>query len=548
MSGILEGMRSTESRRRDIAARVDGLERAVEAAEGRLDAQLVAEARAVLDRTGQRLRLSPDHTVVALAGATGSGKSSLFNAICGLDLAGVGVKRPTTSWALACAWGADGATELLTWLGIPPRHQVSRLSMLDEQPADRDLAGLVLLDLPDHDSTEVSHHLEVDRMVDMADLLVWILDPQKYADAAIHDRYLRPLASHEDVMLVVLNHIDELPRDQVGPCLADVRRLLTADGLGAVPVLATSAVRGDGLEALRDLLVERVTAKKSSRARMLASIAAAAESLGEVTGDARPAGISRTGQRDLIDAFADAAGVPVVVRAVESSTRTRARQATGWPLTKWLSRLRPDPLKRLHLGPAGTAAKGRTSIPEVSPVQRARVDGAVRQVVDEASRGLPPAWAESTRRASISRVDDLGDALDRAVMTTDLGASRTPLWWTGTRILQWLLFLVAVIGAAWLGALAVMSYLRFPDPATPDWHGVAYPTVLLLGGVLLGLVVALASRVGANVSARRKAAAVDRRLRTGIGSVAQDLVIAPIGAEIDAYARCRDGIAAVLRR
>ena len=36
---------------------------------------------------------------------------------------------------------------------------------------------------------EVLHHLEVDRLVDMADLLVWILDPQEYADAAIHDRY-----------------------------------------------------------------------------------------------------------------------------------------------------------------------------------------------------------------------------------------------------------------------------------------------------------------------------------------------------------------------
>ena len=56
--------------------------------------------------------------------------------------------------------------------------------------------GVVLLDLPDHDSTEVAHHLEVDRIVKLADLLVWVLDPQKYADAAVHDRYLAPLAGH----------------------------------------------------------------------------------------------------------------------------------------------------------------------------------------------------------------------------------------------------------------------------------------------------------------------------------------------------------------
>ena len=56
------------------------------------------------ERVRDRLRLSAAHTIVALAGATGSGKSSLFNALTGLDLAAVGVKRPTTSWATACAW------------------------------------------------------------------------------------------------------------------------------------------------------------------------------------------------------------------------------------------------------------------------------------------------------------------------------------------------------------------------------------------------------------------------------------------------------------
>ena len=95
---------------------------------------------------------------------------------------------------MACAWGPEGAAELLDWLGIPKRHQINRLGMLDESPDDRDLHGLVLLDLPDHDSTEVSHHLEVERLVKLADVLVWVLDPQKYADAAIHDRFLKPLS------------------------------------------------------------------------------------------------------------------------------------------------------------------------------------------------------------------------------------------------------------------------------------------------------------------------------------------------------------------
>ena len=84
------------------------------------------------DRAGARLRLAGDHTVVALAGATGSGKSSTFNAVTGLDVAATGVRRPTTSWTMACTWGEDGAAELLDWLGVPKRHQVRRDSMLDD--------------------------------------------------------------------------------------------------------------------------------------------------------------------------------------------------------------------------------------------------------------------------------------------------------------------------------------------------------------------------------------------------------------------------------
>src|SRR5690606_22328881 len=112
---------------------------------------------------GSRLRISADHTVVALAGATGSGKSTTFNALTGVELSAAGVRRPTTSWATACVWGSEGAPELLEWLGIPPRHQVSRDSVLGLGGETKDeLDGVILLDLPDHDSTEVSHHLEVD--------------------------------------------------------------------------------------------------------------------------------------------------------------------------------------------------------------------------------------------------------------------------------------------------------------------------------------------------------------------------------------------------
>ncbi|HJQ04372.1 MAG TPA: GTPase, partial [Nocardioides sp.] len=224
-------VRELATRGTPIGDRIEGLKAAVEAARGHISDVSLDEALSAAERATGRLRLSAQHTVVAIAGATGSGKSSTFNNLVGLELSSIGVRRPTTSWATAVVWGSEGAGEVLEWLGIPPRHHTMRDSLLDTRREDSSLDGIVLMDLPDHDSTEVSHHLEVDRLVELADLLVWVVDPQKYADAALHDRYLKPLATHQDVMVVVLNHIDTIAEEKRAGMVADVRRLLAADGL-----------------------------------------------------------------------------------------------------------------------------------------------------------------------------------------------------------------------------------------------------------------------------------------------------------------------------
>src|SRR5215212_591118 len=349
VTSLLEGAKKLVTRGSDIGERVKALDEAVTAARGRLDDALLDRADEVVNRAAERLRLSADHTVVALGGATGSGKSSTFNALVGLELASVGVRRPTTSWATACTWGPRGAGDLLEWLGIPPRHQVVRDSMLDTGREAKELEGLVLLDLPDHDSTEVSHHLEVERLVRLADLLIWVLDPQKYADAAIHDRFLRPMSAHKGVMMIVLNHIDEVPADRREGMLADLRRLLVADGLDDVTLVATSATDGTGIDELRTAILTRVKDKASTRTRIGTDVSQTAAAIAEVSGLAKAPKLSDRDQTELREAIADAAGVPIVVDAGHKATRIRARRATGWPITSWVSRLRPDPLKRLHL-------------------------------------------------------------------------------------------------------------------------------------------------------------------------------------------------------
>ena len=139
------------------------------------------------------------------------------------------------------------------------------------------------------------------------------------------------------------------------------------------------------------------------------------------------------------------------------------------------------------------------------------------------------------------------DALDAAVGGTDLGVSRTPIWWQLVRVLQWLLLLASVAGLVWLGALAAMGFLQLPAPETPDVLGVPVPTLLLVGGVAIGLVLAGACRLLVRWSARSRARAAERRLRAAIGEVVDRLVVAPIDAELEAYRTVRDGLATATR-
>jgi GTP-binding protein EngB required for normal cell division len=247
---------------------------------------LLTDSETLLRRSGERLRMSASHTVVALAGGTGSGKSSLFNALAGASFSPAGVMRPTTRHTHACVWGMEGAAPLLDWLGVQRRHRYARASALDEGEAS--LTGLLLLDLPDHDSVVTGSAALVDRLVKLADMLVWVLDPLKYADASVHRRYLVPLAGHASVISVVLNQADTLTTEHVKDCEADLRRLLDTEGLTETPVLVTSALTGTGLDDLRQVLADAVAARRAATDRITADIDALLERFSVYSGDSVP--------------------------------------------------------------------------------------------------------------------------------------------------------------------------------------------------------------------------------------------------------------------
>jgi GTP-binding protein EngB required for normal cell division len=517
-----------------LAERLAALDQVVALGRGRLDPPVVDEAARVAGKAGARLRLGAAHTVVALAGATGSGKSSLVNALAGEPVSQVGVRRPTTSAATAVVWGSDGAGPLLDWLAVPRRHAAGA-----DSPYAAD--GLVLLDLPDFDSVRTEHRLEVDRLVDLVDLLVWVLDPQKYADAALHDRYLRPLAGHADVTLVVLNQADVLDPAARDACVADLRRLLAADGLPDVPVLAVSALTGEGLPLLQKELASRAAARSASVRRLEADLGRTAAALRPGCPGGGRSGIQAHDRTALVDALTDAAGADTIAAAVDRAHRARSTAVTGWPFTRWLRRLRPDPMRRLRL-PETPAEGVRTGLPGPSAVQRARVDTALRQLTDRASEGLPEPWPAVVRRAATGGTADLPELLDRTVAGTDLGTSRRPRWELPVGFLQAVLAVAATAGLVWLLVLLALDWLKFPEPPLPHVGRVPVPTLLLVGGALAGLLLAFLSRRLAAVGGRRRARAARRRLRRRVEQVAEQRVLAPVAEELSVHTRLCEAV------
>ena len=115
--------------------------------------------------------------------------------------------------------------------------------------------------------------------------MVWVLDPQKYADAAVHSRYLVPMAGHSSVIAVVLNQVDLLTSEEARDCVEDLRRLLDTEGLHDTRVLITSAVDGTGLGELRDVLIQTVSARRASTERITADVDAIAARFAPYAGE-----------------------------------------------------------------------------------------------------------------------------------------------------------------------------------------------------------------------------------------------------------------------
>jgi len=479
------------------------------------------ELAGVSARARDRLRHGSEHTVVALAGSTGSGKSSLFNALAGDTIATVGARRPTTSQAQALVVGNDDADELLSWLGIQRRHHVASAA------APGLVDGLVLIDLPDHDSVERANRDEVDRLVGLVDMFVWVADPQKYGDESLHVGYLQRLGEHSDVMLFVLSKADLLTDDGVAQCRADFARLVTADGIANPQVVALSTETGAGMDELRDALSTTVAAREAAVLRTEADLRRIGTDL-VVASETRSIDHDRHATA-LVEALTQAVDGDAAAAIVGAHHRHRGRAALDWPVTRWVNKWRRSPARNLP-----TAANSPTLAPQVS--------SALRDYADGRTADLPTGWQRAARSqmdaAEPALIEQLGGVASIALRT----GSERPRWWALGSALQWFATAVAAVAVVWLLLLFVIETFLQVDIATltPDVRGVPLPTWLLLGAVVAGIVLTVVLRACVAVAAGRRVRRARAQITDEVRSISERTVIESLNAhrrDADAYRR-----------
>lgn len=217
---------------------VTNLRDVVAGAEFRTDPEAHSQARAVVDQLDDyvlpRLANIDAPLLVVVGGSTGSGKSTLVNAIVGEKVTQSGVIRPTTrqpvlvtnpndeAWfnsthvlpGLARERGDATANPQATSLRIVPSNAVSQ--------------GMALLDAPDFDSIDDVNRQLAGQLLAAADLWVFVTTPARYADQLVWN-FLHDAASRNIEVIVILNRVDE---DSAATVPDDLRRMMAEAGLG----------------------------------------------------------------------------------------------------------------------------------------------------------------------------------------------------------------------------------------------------------------------------------------------------------------------------
>jgi hypothetical protein len=324
--------------------------------------------------------------------------------------------------------------------------------------------------------------------------------------------------------------------------VADLRRLLEAEGLADPRIVTTSALDETGVRGFRDVLVDTVAARRARGERLHADIDKHAERLAVYRGDVEPpSGVAPDRRAQLVQALTDAAGAPAVAEAMESAYELRAADFVGWPITALVTQLRSDPLRRMRL----TELRDELRNAFTGPIgaQQGDVDTALQGVTDGVARGLPDPWARSVRGAARSHAAELPESLGIALMDALPAFNQVPGWWWLVKTWQYFLVLVSGLSVVWI-ALLLLYGVAGPDGGDPNallggTGLIPYVAILVACTLGMGVLTSAACRNMVALQAAKHGQRMESHMRERIEQVADEKVLDPVAAELDRYAHFR---------
>lgn len=491
----------------DAGRLLDLFDRVVAAAAGAAPPETVEEAALVGRRARARRGYLGETLVVALAGGTGSGKSSLVNALAGEEVAPTGPLRPTTDRPLAWipANPEPGLVRLLDDIGVEDRVGQDRLPWL------------AVIDLPDVDSTSFGHRAMVERLLPHIDAVVWVVDPEKYQDRVLH-RYLRETVEHAARFRFVLNQRDRIDPADLPAMLDDFAATLRADGIADPVIVATAADPfdgpPDGVEGLVEALSALGDAKEVVTAKLTTDLDGAVARLAAAAGlgGGAPTGFDRRWEHVVGRASVAAAGglVDGLARLAPAVGAAWGREGVG------LGRRPAPPVLEVPL--PSTAAGSARAVREIEALVEAlagEVGGEVSAAVEAVGEGVEREVQGALEAA----------ALDRTVVLPE-----PPAWWRVGAWVRRVALVLAAVTAVW-GFDAVRSEA-----------GVALPALALVGCLLALLWVPAAGAA----AGRRRAVEAAAAARDGVQEVVRRELDRRVGRPLRAALRVRAGLGAAL--
>jgi energy-coupling factor transporter ATP-binding protein EcfA2 len=364
--------------------------------------------RHVDDYLRPRARDAGAPLVVVVLGSTGSGKSSLFNALAGRDVSPSGILRPTTRRPVALAHPDDAGADLL-----PGLSERDALELIVDPAIGR---GLVLVDAPDFDSVELANRALAVELLEAADLVIFVTTATRYADE-VPWTILERARQRGVPLLAVLNRLpaDALDADAI---VADHAKMLQRGQLadsGAFGALEVVPVAEGALEPGRDALAaDAVAPIRDALARLTADETARRE-LARRSLAAALAGLPAAVEEVAREVDEERAAAAALLDIAERAYRER-RLALGEELGRGTF-LRAEVLRQWQ------DFVGAGQVARILAQGIGRVVASVRSLFQPG----PPAPAIEVREAAFA------DLIALTIQHADAAARRTATSWTEDR-------------------------------------------------------------------------------------------------------------------